>query len=64
MSEDLGTEPLSGPDAGLGATGRSAADFRPGEEDKLTSDYGDPGGIDTAVEQEEAPDAGDPSAQR
>jgi hypothetical protein len=60
MSENPGTDRRSGPDAGLGATGRSAEDFRPGDEDKMASDYGDPGGIDTAVTQEESPEAVDP----
>lgn len=58
MSENSGTDKLSGPDAGLGATGRSAEDFRPGDEDKGPGDYGDPGGIDTAASQEESPAAG------
>lgn len=58
MSENSGTEQQSGPDAGLGATGRTAEDFRPGDEDKMASDYGDPGGIDTGVEQEESPQSG------
>lgn len=62
MSETSGTDKLSGPGAGLGATGRSAEDFRPGDEDKIAGDYGDPGGIDTAVEQEESPAAADPTS--
>jgi hypothetical protein len=45
---------LSGPGAGLSATGRTASDFEPG--DAVGSDYGDPGGIDTAVNQELAGD--------
>jgi hypothetical protein len=48
---------LSGPGAGLSATGRTAADFEPGE--AVGSDYGDPGGIDTAVNQELAGDRED-----
>lgn len=57
MSEDSGTDKLSGSDADLGATGRSAADFRPGDEDKGRGGDGDPGGIDTGVSQEETPRA-------
>ena len=57
---------LSGPGAGLSATGRGPGDIEPGE--SVGSDYGDPGGIDTAVDQEMAGDGqrgdgldGDPS---
>lgn len=58
MTENSGSDKLSGPGAGLGATGRTAEDFRPGDEDKGPGDYGDPGGIDTGKSQEETPDAG------
>ena len=62
MTENQESDQLSGPGAGLGATGRTAEDFRPGDEDQVASDYGDPGGIGTAVGQEEVPPAADPSA--
>ena len=44
---------LSGPGAGLGATGRHADDFAPGEDDTV-SDYGDPSGIGTDADKEDA----------
>lgn len=47
---------LSGPGAGLSATGRTADQFGPGDA-PAGGDYNDPGGIDTAPEQEES-DAG------
>jgi hypothetical protein len=57
---------LAGPGAGISATGRGPGDVRPGDE--VGSDYGDPGGIETAVDQEMAGDGqrqdnldGDPS---
>ena len=43
---------LSGPGAGLSATGRTADQFSPGDA-PAGGDYGDPGGIDTAPEQEQ-----------
>lgn len=51
---------LSGPGAGLGATGRTADDFDPGDP-VPGADYGDPGGTATAEDEELAPrsDAGD-----
>lgn len=51
MTDDGGT--LSGPGAGLGATGRTAADFTPGE-DQAGTDYGDSSGIGTDVDREDA----------
>jgi hypothetical protein len=42
---------LSGPGAGLGATGRTADQFGPGDA-PAGGDYNDPGGIDTASDQE------------
>jgi hypothetical protein len=54
MSEQ--DERLSGPDAGLGATGRTADDFDPGDA-PAGGDYGDPSGIARAVTDEDA--AGD-----
>lgn len=41
---------LSGPGAGISATGRGPGDVGVG--DAVGSDYGDPGGIDVAVDQE------------
>lgn len=43
---------MSGPGAGLGATGRTADTFSPG--DDVRTDYGDPGGAGTAAEEETA----------
>lgn len=43
-----GTEQkLSGPGAGLSATGRTAGDMRPGDSDSANT-YGDPGGTGAA----------------
>lgn len=48
MTETPDTEQqLSGPGAGLSATGRTAGDMRPGEADAGTT-YGDPGGTGSA----------------
>lgn len=43
---------MSGPGAGLGATGRTADTFSAG--DDVRTDYGDPGGAGTAAEEETA----------
>jgi hypothetical protein len=48
-------ERLSGPGAGLGATGRTADQFDPGDA-PAGGDYNDPGGIDTAAEEETTSD--------
>jgi hypothetical protein len=41
---------LSGPDAGLSRTGRTADDFDPG--DRTASDYSSPGGLDRQDDEE------------
>jgi hypothetical protein len=46
-AENEVAEGLSGPGAGLGATGRTADEFDPGDT-PAGADYNDPGGIDTA----------------
>jgi hypothetical protein len=41
---------MSGPDAGLSKTGRTADDFEPG--DRTASDYSAPGGLDREEDEE------------
>ena len=62
MTDSQPDQKLSGPGAGLSATGKTADQFTPGEESAGTT-YGDPGGTATAEEETTEAQPGEDAAQ-